>query len=299
MRTKATTVAKTHLTLDGETARCGKPIRYTHLGDPRTLPTASLAELRALARSRRCTTCERLAARDIADAIESGEEAAPYVAPGPEPARYGARDLTRTGRRAIEETRHAREEAGRQWPTPYAAIRSYVHSRAEGASLRSTTDPARANRVQHSRDPSLGGREHAAVDRHRTVSLALSRAMYALEGGPVCGELALDAALLVLVGHAARVVCSSVGGETRKGTHLVWRQRLAEDAAREIGERAGVTVHAGHVDAWARHFVDAVRTALLVSGEMGARREESRERPRRVWDPGARIRARAESGATG
>src|SRR5690606_11960713 len=196
--------------------------------------------------------------------------------------------------RALEDSRRAREAPARLWPSPEAAIRSYVMTRAEGASLRSTADPDRANRVQHSRDPSLGGREHAAVDRHATIARALSRAMDApelCELSPLSPKQALEAALLVIVGQGRREACKEGNGERKGKDALRWVGKLPEDVAREMGERAGVVVHTGQVEALRRHFVGAVREALLASGEMGTREEPQRE-PRR-WDVLARLRETA------
>ena len=105
-----------------------------------------------MGRAKGCVDCLRAALADRPDE--------PFAPGGPQPARYGARELSATGARALVEAGRARDPERRTWLSPEAAVRSYVRSRAEGASLRSTSDPDRAIHVQCSRDPSLGGREH-------------------------------------------------------------------------------------------------------------------------------------------
>lgn len=281
-------VAKVHLRYDAQRTRCGLALEGMLWTGGEARVVATLDALREVRERDRCRRCVQGAARDLAEAIESGEIEAPYVAPPPTPARYGARELSRTAVRAIEDSRRARDAPPRLWPSPEAAIRSYVMTRAEGASLRSTADPDRANRVQHHRDPSLGGREHAAVDRHVTVARALSRAMDApelAELSPLSPADALDAAILVIVGHGERAPCRTLSGTETKGRALVWTRRLPEDAAIEMRERTGVSVTGAQISALVRHFTWAVRESLIASGEMGAGATR-----RRGWDPTAKIR---------
>jgi hypothetical protein len=283
-------MAKVHLADrdDAEHTRCGYPIASPSWSGGALPIAASVGE----------ATCV-LCLRALRDALESGEESEPFVAPPPTPARYGARDLTRTARRALEDACAPREPEERRWPTPEAAVRSYVRSRAEGASLRSTTDPDRANRVQSSRDPSLGGREHAAVDRHRTVAVALTRAMdslaHELPHVPLAPRPALEAYVMAIVGDGRWQPCRTASGREVKSLTLTWIRRLPEDVARIIGERFGATLHEAHVEALIRHFTHHVREALRASGELATvlteERVEPPRRPARVWDPMARLRA--------
>lgn len=275
-------MAKSHLRdpSDAARTRCGLPV---------VSPAWAGGEL-PVADDASDATC-RICLRRMLAAIESGEEVAPYTSPGPQAATYGARALSTTAYRAIAASRRERTPAARQWPSPEAAVRSYVRHRAEGASLRSTSDPDRAGvRVQSSRDPSLGGREHLAVERHRTVAVALDRAaadVAALEHA--CPVLTPDQCryvyLMRVTGEPISVPLRS-GNQELKSRVLEWRGRTHEHAAERASEAYGAQVTERHVTLIVRHFSGVVRDALLASGEMGGlRRDEPRQ-----WDPLARLR---------
>lgn len=244
-----------------------------------------------------CARCRKRAAHAIVEAVEAApEDAAPAL---PYVPRIGAREVTVPGARAIERSRRGEAPAGRGWPSPEAAVRAWVRDRAEGASLRSTSDPDRAHRVQLSRDPSLGGREHATIDRHRNTAVALGRAERDASAlAHACPSLTPERCREVyLLRVCGRPVLRSLrrGNETTKGRVLEWVGMRVEDVATWATERWSAEVTPRHVALVSRHFSAAVRDALVRSGEMraDARSEaevEARPGRARTWDPAARIR---------
>jgi hypothetical protein len=248
-----------------------------------------------------CARCRKLAARQLADAILAAPDDAPL--PGPYEARYGAREVSRQGARAIESSRRGEAPEVRGWPSPEAAVRAWVRAREEGASMRSTTDPDRAHRVQHSRDPSLGGREHATVDRHRNTSVALDRAERdAAALAHACPSLApAQCREVYLLRVCGRPVQRAVrrGNEATKQRITEWVGMRVDEVAELAAERWGVEVTARHVALVSRHFSGVVRDALVRSGEMRAEAKseaevEARSGRSRRWDPTARITQQQE-----
>lgn len=174
--------------------------------------------------------------------------------------RIGARDLDAATRRAIAAAR--RDEAPiRRVRSADSEASAYFRALIEGAALRSTTDPDRANRVQTSSDPSLGGREHDAIERHATTARALERASWR--------EDALVAICSAVPARHARWVYALVvvGKPIRKGGWIDWRSRSPEQIA---SEDLDARVSVGQVLDLAGYFRDAVRDALYASGELGA-----------------------------
>lgn len=239
--------------------------------------------------------------------VEHGEEqlgttepppAAPEPAAEEHPARFGARDLDRAGRRAIAA---AGAEEDRPTVRPWAssaraAVRALALVWDQGASLRSTCDPDRANRVQTSSDPSLGGREHDRIERVANVSRALDRAErdYPLALAEACGGLLTpsQARAVFEAREMGRARLDHVAqyGRKLKGTFLR-RDPVPLPTVVELArEQLGVELQRRHVAAICAHFLGIVERDLVRSGEM---REPARPIARRrgfAADPAARIR---------
>lgn len=153
-------MAKTHLRsfeAEGYTL-CDRPIESAAWKDDR-LPTAdTLVDVHGA-----CALCAR----------RESQRVPPFVRTPAVKAQFGAREITTRLPERIDV-----DEAPRpRWPSPEAAVRSYVRWRTEGEAfgwLRSSSG-ASPDRVQAARDPSEGGREHAGARRYRNVSLALVR----------------------------------------------------------------------------------------------------------------------------
>lgn len=216
------------------------------------------------------------------------ERSGPYTVPRSTSA------LTDRGRRAIERSLRGEAPEGRYWPTADAAIRACLTARAEGASVRSPSDMDRGHRVQSSRDPSQGGREHAQIDRLRNVSLALDRAAADVAAlAYAAPTLTPEQAWAVMVWRiVGREVMRVVGlrGQRRKGRVREWVGMTGEAAAAEASELFGAEVTERHVSRIVRHFRDRVREALERSGEMRAPAVVEREE-RGGWDVLSRVRA--------
>lgn len=248
-----------------------------------------------------CARCRRMAAHAILEAIQAQPDELPSSLPYAP--RYGARDVDCAGSREIERSRRGEAPEGRTWPTPEAAVRAWVRDRAEGASVRSTSDPDRAHRVQSSRDPSLGGRDHATIDRHRNTALAIERASRDVASLLHAAPCLTPAQCLEV--YVLRVVGRPVQRALRRGTADLrsrvteWVGLRVEDVAEHATERWAVEVTARHVALVTRYFSGAVREALVRSGELrqDARSEaevERREGRARRWDPSSRIREEIE-----
>ncbi len=225
-----------------------------------------------------------------------------------ERARRGAHTLDDYGRRAIEDSKRAPSDGVRPWArSAEAAVKRYVRVHDEGAALRSTCDPSRANRVQTSSDPSLGGREHAAVEQVATVARALDAAeqlpMLISEACPcVTPRQARQLYLLLLVGRER-------AQPTRPGHHRQHRERVtmgALDLVEHVRIDHGLRLcHADRADCGVagqdscdaiavhniqklrRLFTRVVEVALLESGEMEPRRPRE---GRRGWSPLGRVK---------
>lgn len=250
-----------------------------------------------------CARCRRLAARGIAEELLGAPDAATAAACV---TRYGARDVTRYGARAIERSRRGEAPEGRGWPSPEAAVRAWVRDRAEGASMRSTTDPDRAHRVQHSRDPSLGGREHATIDRHRNTSVALDRATadasaLARACPPLTPSACREVYLLRVCGRPVQRAVRR-GNEATKQRVTEWVGMRVDEVAELASERWSVEVTARHVALVTRHFSAVVGEALSRSGELrrDAKSEGEGELKQRgrAWDPSSRLRSERGHDAT-
>lgn len=223
-------------------------------------------EVVAVPDARTCRRCAR-----AYEPPEPPVDTAPYVPS------IGARQLSARAAREIERSRRGEDPVERQWPTPEAAVRSLIRARVEGVSVRSTSDVQRT-RVQSSRDPSLGGREHARVDAHRTASLALDRAEASLDVAHTCPGLTAPQALEVYAWRVVgRVVLREVGlrGQPRKGRVADWLGMPGAEVALYASERFGVEVTERHVSRIVRHVSGAVRDALVASGEMRASAKDS------------------------
>ena len=202
--------------------------------------------------------------------------------------KVGARHIDESTRAALERPPQKRY----RWKNAAAAVRAYVRMRDEGASLRSTCDPDRANRVQVSRDASLGGREHDAIERCATVARALGLAMrYPLAITAACPVVtprqALDIYLLALCGYGRRVEVHK-----RKGFHRE-RVRVSDEWAAQIAsDRSGLEVTSAHVRAIRWHFDEIVRAELVASGEVAPAGAEKPRKRRGSFgaDPGGRLR---------
>lgn len=253
-------MAKPHLPhpTDAALTLCGLTIAGPW---PRPLPIVDTPD------TRMCRRCARAYMPS-----EPPVDSTPYVPS------IGARELTARAAREIERSRRGEDPVERQWPTAEAAVRSLMRMRLDGVSVRSTSDPSRAHRVQSSRDPSLGGREHARVDAHRTVSLALDRAEASLDVEHACPGLTRSQAIEVYVWRVVgRVVLREVGlrGQPRKGRVADWIGMPGAEAALHASEVYGVEVTERHVSRIVRHFSGAVRDALVASGEMRASAKDS------------------------
>ncbi|MGE0400827.1 MAG: hypothetical protein AB7T06_29215 [Kofleriaceae bacterium] len=249
-----------------------------------------------------CRDCERLLG-------QAPEIAAPFEVEIIERERPGARGLDGYGARAIAASMRPPTDAVRPWATSAeAAVRRYCLVHDEGAALRSTCDPDRANRVQTSSDPSLGGREHAAVEHVATVTRALDAALeLPLAISEACPTVtprqARDVYLLFVCGRASYV-------PTRVGTKHLARRRAAmsaRDVVLHLIEEHGLRLcHADAADcqseeacaAWSERNLYAIRSLftrvvaahLRESGELVAR--EAPARAARRWDPLAKVGAR-------
>src|SRR5688572_24465720 len=99
-----------------------------------------------------CKTCTRL------DAVREP----PFVSGPAVRAVFGQRAISASGEVALEYVKRTHVEGGATWSSAEAAARSCIRERRErelfGIAMRSTASPS--DRVQHARDPSLGGREH-------------------------------------------------------------------------------------------------------------------------------------------
>lgn len=273
---------------DADRTRCGMPI-LSEAWKGGALPIAE--------ESTAATCCNCL--RALRDAIVVGDEPEPFERHAAYSPVYGARELGRAGRGALERTSQGEAVASRGWPSPEAAVRSYIRARTEGASLRSTSDPDRAHRVQLSRSPGLGGREHAVIEQHRTIAVALDRAIAeetALSHAcpPLSAVQCSDVYVLRIVGRP-KLVHTRLGGRNLKGRYLDWAGMRGIDVVEHVQERAGVEITERHVTLIVRHFSGRVRDALVTSGEMRAtvRSEQESEEDRarsRMWDPLRRLR---------
>jgi len=213
--------------------------------------------------------------------------------------RYGARKIDRRAEREIQRDRTGEEPHRYVWQSPEQAVRSYVRARIEHDEIRSSSDyEAKANRVQCALDPSRGGREHAEVDRHRNVALALDRAECALGPGLLLfvpsSALALEAYVLRVVGKPA-YRRTRQGNRNRKGRYVEWRGLRVVDVVDVMREQYSVTITEHQVSMLVRHFNGRVRDALVAAEELrpSARAEdeiEGQHRNTRAWDPLARLK---------
>ena len=195
------------------------------------------------------------------------------------------------------------QERGYSWPSVAAAVRYYVSMRDEGASLGSTSNPDRAIRVQVNRDPSLGGREHDAIERYATVArsigygdterpgalampLALSRACPL-----VTPDQAQQIYLLRVCGRDVRPQTAYRGsGERRKGTYPTRYLMTVSEVVDRVRRDHAIRIEPWHVTDVCAHFELIVGEALVASGEMNVVGRKARKE-RAVWDPVAECAA--------
>lgn len=210
-------------------------------------------------------TCKLCAKRLAGDVLP--EEALLAAIIGVEYApRIGARRLEDVSRRALAEAQRAHDEPKRRVSNPDREAAAYFRARIEGASLRSTTDPDRANRVQVSTTRPKGGREHAAIERHATAARALMRASWREEDiaavWPLPPAIGLQAYMFIVAGKPVQATTGS------GGTYLKWVSRNAEMIA---VEDLGRQVSTDQVLDVSSYFREEVRAALIASGEMRPR----------------------------
>jgi len=222
-------------------------------------------------------------------------EPAPFVAPPPAPAVFGARELSTTGRRALADALLEHDTAPqRTWSSVDAAVRAWVRMRDEGASMRSTSDPDRVSRVQTSNDPSLGGREHDAIERTATVASALDRAerWYPMRLAAACDLIDPHQAraiyLLSVAGVRSWRACRS-GTTTLKGGCYVRVPISVTDVADRSAAEYEQPITWRHVVALRQHFGGVVMDALVGSGEMKAPRVAEPRRGSFAAGPSARV----------
>ena len=192
------------------------------------------------------------------------------------PARFGTRHVDESGRRALEVTAEEPAATVRAWASsPANAIRAWALTRDHGASLRSTCDPDRAHRVQTSTDPSLGGREHDAIERVRNVSRALDRAeaepLEISRACPLVTPRQARAIVLLKIAGEARIDRVAVRGVKRKGTYARRDPLTASAVVLLVREHLGLQVSERHVLDLCSHVLDRVRRDLEASGELRAR----------------------------
>lgn len=220
--------------------------------------------------------------------LEAAEESPFGFQPGApvEGIRRGAHVLDAASVRAM-----ARREAppdARPWASSAeGAVRRYVQVRDEGASLRSTCDPSRANRVQTSSDPSLGGREHDSIERVASVAKALEHALrLPLAINAACPVVtprqALDIYMLSVAGRRVRWCTRAAGGKA-----WVWERKSMSHACVVdwLRDEHHLEVSPEQVRALRHLFSGVVADWLRETGELrGAERpaeERGERRPRR------------------
>lgn len=217
-----------------------------------------------------CAECLRISGR--ADPLPEEQPAIGVEAP----AHFGARELSSTGRRALATAVEEQGRPKRRWKYADDAVRDFVKMRDEGSSLRSTCDPDRANRVQVSTNPSLGGREHHAVEQVATVARALDQALgFVADIETACPHVSPEQArgiyLMSIVGRAVR---SHTGLSKSPQKGWFWRRITMSEAevADYCAEHLEQPIERHHVLALRRHFRAVVQDALIASGEMAAPR---------------------------
>ena len=211
-----------------------------------------------------------------------------------EGARRGAHELDAASMRAMA-WREAPEGVKPWASSADAAVRRYVQVKDEGAALRSTCDPARANRVQTSSDPSLGGREHDAIERVASVAMALEHATrFPMRISKACPVVTPDQALQVyLLAVAGR---RSVWHTRTDSKAWVWKRKAMSDACvvEELAREHHLEVTSEQVRAIRYHFSGVVGEWLRSSGELRGREQPAYRTARRgsfAADPGARMEA--------
>lgn len=223
----------------------------------------------------------------------------PFVRTAPAPARFGARKISGAGVVAIERVAAMSSPVARVWPSAEAAVRSYVRWRIEGEHfgfIRAHDAEAARERVQSTRDPADGGREHAAVDRYRTISRALTiieRAPDSMRyfAGLAFGGLGYAARAAYELAVAGKPITKRTrrGGRDARGWYLEWLAYSHEETARAISTSHRCELREGTVTELRHFFSDGIRAALLHSGEL-ERREEPQIKSVRGFDPIRRMR---------
>lgn len=215
-------------------------------------------------------------------------------------ARFGARKMTAADRRAMLRTDDDR-------PVVAAWARSAAHAwrvlalvRDQGASLRSTCDPDRANRVQTSSDPSLGGREHDLIERVSNVSRAIDRAtalpLAISRACPLVTPEQGEAIAWLRVTGRARIDRVAIYGRKQKGRYLRRDNVPIEDVIAAARREMGVELERRHVRELADHWLSIIERDLVASGELAPPARPIARRRGFAADPAARIRRGARPG---
>jgi hypothetical protein len=204
-----------------------------------------------------------------------------FVPSGPYSPSYGARELGASALRALTPERQGRAEDGRgeapRWQSSEAAVRSYVRARTEfecfGVPLRSSAAPS--DRIQNGRDASLGGREHAQMDRYRNVSLALDRAVSSASVRlAIVSTISLELGRTVFEWACAgrpRMRPTKQGTRELRGRVIEWLSWTHEEIAERVREERGLELVEADITHVRRVFRGHVMDALLASGEIGER----------------------------
>jgi hypothetical protein len=259
---------------DADSTLCGMEIASSAWSAPLEIADALLDAKKP------CRDCARLdASRE--PVLEPEPD---FVPSGPYSPSYGARELGPSARRALAAGRQERAEDGRgeapRWPSSEAAVRSYVRARTEferfGVPLRSSAAPS--DRIQNARDASLGGREHAQMDRYRNVSLALDRAVSSASVRlAIAGSISLELGRTIFEWACAgrpRMRPTKQGTRELRGRVIEWLSWTHEEIAERVREERGLELLEADVTHVRRVFRGHVMDALLASGEIGERGEQ-------------------------
>ena len=237
---------------------------------------------------------EEHGAEQLDERAQGAEPSEPVDEPTTGPARFGTRALDASGRAALQHTAEV-QPAVRPWASsPQQAVRRWVSTRDHGASLRSTSDPDRANRVQTSKSPGDGGREHDAIERARNVSRAMDRAEADVAeiaiACPVLTPGEARAVVLLKVTGMLTLDYVAIGGVKRKGRFERRDPLTAPQVVALVREHLGRELTERHVHDLCSHFLAVVRRDLEASGEMRPRVQRDGARRGFATDPAARIR---------
>lgn len=202
----------------------------------------------------------------------------PFVRGAATSAVFGAREAV-----VIDRPRVSDDEAGRRWLSTqraYHAALRYRGEREAGASLPSSSDwESAANRVQETRDPSRGGRDHARIEEYGTILATIQRAALDPDVIAVANSFGVDVENARLaferdMGGRWKWVPVRKGGKDSKGRVKEWSPVSRETVAAELADRCGVKLSVDQVDTITRAFLFFGQDALLAAGIVGERRQE-------------------------